>query len=258
MKRVLLIEDHPDTLDFYTSCVAMAGFEPTACMTGAEGIAAFAQAQADGIPFDAVITDLEIDAHESGVSVARSIREMAPNALIVLATGRKDDHIVFMANELNIFAVWRKPITNFEQKLRDLIPMPTSATVDRRPQGFVRRQFQSLNETKQGTLILFVLLFICILQIRSTWMAPQLYSQIGNIQNAASTIDKKLDGAVATGALPSGYQVFVPRGEVGYQVMKSTGRSRVTFEFESKDAAAAESLAKERGAPLWVQVTRGK
>jgi CheY-like chemotaxis protein len=84
--RLLIVDDDPILLRSLREVLEIDGHIVTSASGGADGIAAFAEARADGKPFDAVITDLGMPAVD-GRRVAASIKGQSPATPVILLTG---------------------------------------------------------------------------------------------------------------------------------------------------------------------------
>lgn len=258
MKRILIIEDHDDTLSFYKTALETAfedgAYHLTCAKTGAQGLAEFDKARLGESKFDLVVTDLEIDPEQTGISVIKAIQAVASDVPIVIATGNKQPHINLVAKQLNIDHVWYKPIDNFAQGVGDILGLKMKEVefVEKSPS-----RFSWHSRIKKDTVLLLLVMALVANNIRTTLTSPQLYITQAELKEQVGQINRKLDGAVSTHALPQGSRVTAPDIAGQGKVMKSSGNVRVIFEFDKDNAEVAKSIAKERGA-VWLQITREK
>ena len=84
--RVLVVEDHGDTLELYCEVLTLAGYS---CLTATSSGAALQLATDER--FDAVVMDIGLPRRVDGLSLARSLRALpAPATLIALSGYPKD------------------------------------------------------------------------------------------------------------------------------------------------------------------------
>jgi CheY-like chemotaxis protein len=84
--RVLLIDDDPSLIESLRSALNDEGHKVTAAGGGQAGIDAFRVAQAGGMPFDIVFTDLAMP-DVDGREVVASLRALSPVTPLVVLTG---------------------------------------------------------------------------------------------------------------------------------------------------------------------------
>jgi two-component system OmpR family response regulator len=83
-RRAVVIEDDEDVRALLTQLLKQAGFEVTAAETGAAGVRAVREVDADLVTLDLNLPDLD------GIEVCRRIRDIS-EAYIVMLTGRPDE-----------------------------------------------------------------------------------------------------------------------------------------------------------------------
>lgn len=88
MTRVLLVEDEAELLFLITETLDLHGFKVTAADSGAN---ALEQLRASG-PFDAVVSDIAMPGHTSGIDVAKHVLESDPNTRVILTSGHPLSH----------------------------------------------------------------------------------------------------------------------------------------------------------------------
>ena len=102
--RVLLVDDHLDTLQLYSTYLSLEGFSVTAASNAMQALAL----SSGGV--DAIATDLAMP----GMDGAQLIREMRatraePPVPIVVVTGQADDRIEAALAEIGSCRLLRKP-----------------------------------------------------------------------------------------------------------------------------------------------------
>src|ERR1700760_2059733 len=83
-RRAVVIEDDADVRALLTQLLQQSGFEVTEAETGAAGVRAVREVEADLVTLDLNLPDLD------GIEVCRRIREVS-EAYIVMLTGRPDE-----------------------------------------------------------------------------------------------------------------------------------------------------------------------
>ena len=84
--RILVTDDNPSVLESLGVVLELDGHMVVPAMGGQAAIDIFTARHAAGQPFDAVITDLGMP-HVDGNQVARAVKELAPQAYVILLTG---------------------------------------------------------------------------------------------------------------------------------------------------------------------------
>ncbi|MGI5862465.1 MAG: sigma-54-dependent transcriptional regulator [Myxococcales bacterium] len=103
MARVLIIDDNDTMRDGMAVSINRMGHEVAACSNGADGVAAFAKK-----PFDFVVTDLKM-LPVDGLEVVRRIRELSPEAVIMVVTAYGTIESAVEAMKLGAFDFITKP-----------------------------------------------------------------------------------------------------------------------------------------------------
>lgn len=256
MSRVLIIEDDSALRKIYKAAFKDAPYEVVTEASGVRGVELVKEGLAANNGFDLIVTDFvltnDLERKVTGIDVARQIRELCSFCKIVMATGRADLIDDADARRLGLKGVWVKPFEkNIRNAVDEMLNVPKVETASKKPNLFRRTSNADVRPSSVMLMALWVaVLMSLLLNAFSAWRAPRLYDRI-------DAISRKLDGAVSTHALPVGYRVTVDRSKADYQVM-ADGSVRVRFHFEKKDALAAQSLAAERDAPLYLNVTRAK
>jgi CheY-like chemotaxis protein len=82
VKRILCVEDHPDTCDLLTFLLGKEGYEARCAATSREALA-------EAEPFDLYVIDHGLPDGD-GFELCRSIRRRYPNARVVIYSGHAD------------------------------------------------------------------------------------------------------------------------------------------------------------------------
>lgn len=267
--RVLIVDDHVDIASMFSYGLSKIAMCETA-HNGHEALKKYREARDGSDPFFVIVMDIGLP-DKTGFEVAEEIRASGDmDVSIILNTAYIEDASATRAEALKNSALISKPNTTGDlepivQKFLDsdrhtpFIFEPTlrtEKTEAKKSADISPLIVDAITKRNERKVILWLkmacalLLFVAVLQVISALRGPL-------IKNSIDNMDRKLDGAVSTRALPAGYRVIVPAGQVGFKPM-ANGRKRITFEFEEKDAAAAQSLASKRGEPLYLKVTREK
>ena len=88
MKRILVVEDHPDTAESLRTLLSLCGFEVMVARTGREGLATARRLQPDIVLCDIGLPD------EDGYVVASVLRQSGETtgARLIAVTGRGEPH----------------------------------------------------------------------------------------------------------------------------------------------------------------------
>jgi DNA-binding response OmpR family regulator len=82
---VLLVEDEPVVADALSDALTQQGFEVRVAPSGSLAL----EQIAGGDRFDAIVTDIMLEAAPQGWSIAKEARERNPAAVVVYITGQK-------------------------------------------------------------------------------------------------------------------------------------------------------------------------
>jgi DNA-binding response OmpR family regulator len=108
-RRLLLVEDDPDSADALGLFLGMEGYDVGRAGTGAAALQALGEAdgQGDGFP-DAILLDLTLPDMD-GIEVGRRIRKRWTQARIILLSARQQETIRDAAAAIGAAATLRKP-----------------------------------------------------------------------------------------------------------------------------------------------------
>jgi PAS domain S-box-containing protein len=92
--RILVMDDEEILLEILEEMLGALGFEVTSARNAQEAIAAFDQAQRDGLPFFAALLDLTIPGGPGGREVITHLRPRQPGLLAIATSGYSDDPVM--------------------------------------------------------------------------------------------------------------------------------------------------------------------
>lgn len=104
-KRVLIVDDHYDTLRFLRTMLEMADerFKVTSVLSGEEAGLELRQ------PYDLLITDIKLPGVD-GIQVAKRARRLSPEMPVIVVSGFAKEIIRLEAADFDIFRAFRKPL----------------------------------------------------------------------------------------------------------------------------------------------------
>jgi CheY-like chemotaxis protein len=124
-ERILFVDDEPMLAHLGQGMLERLGYTVVACTSSTEALQAFRAAPQD---FDLVITDQVMPAM-SGAELARELRRIRPDILIILCTGFSHAITAEAARELGMNAFLMKPLgsRDLAQAVRQVLePQPTA------------------------------------------------------------------------------------------------------------------------------------
>lgn len=257
--RILFVEDEEDSLHLYKSMLTRAGIPAAYVRTPQEALDAIESRCKVNKPFDLVVTDLVfVGQNMAGPELTRRVRTCGHKGRIVFFTGRDEPMVEMSSQFLDVAEVWHKPadVPRLVEKLTKMLPnlprMKQSAGAEPPPPQ------ENLKERLEWKIrfpaVMWVIL--CLLIVSVSINCFTLYRSTYTV-GAMRDIQRYVVAKNGTIIEPGQYRVFVPQAKSSLKTL-SDGSVRVTFQFEPKDAAAAQSLADQRGSALWLNVTRGK
>jgi len=121
--RILVMDDEPHILDFYTRALTRLGFQPVIAESGDEAVKLFEESHTAGEPFLAVIMDLTIPGGMGGREAVRLLQRIDPQVRAVVASGYSNDPILSDPVAYGFSAVLSKPfsIDAIAEMLRELL-----------------------------------------------------------------------------------------------------------------------------------------
>lgn len=82
--HVLVVEDDPDIASLMTDALSIAGFEVSAVAAAEDALGLAVM----DVPFDALLTDIDLAGPINGWELAETLREMRPHLPVVYTSGR--------------------------------------------------------------------------------------------------------------------------------------------------------------------------
>jgi two-component system cell cycle sensor histidine kinase/response regulator CckA len=118
-RRVLVIDDEEEVRNVTQRVLSHLGYDVTLAAGGAQGIDAWTESEA---PFDVVMLDLTMP-HPNGGETLRAIREMDPDARVILMSGYTEEAMRDSLGDSNPTAFLQKPynLGALKQMLDDVI-----------------------------------------------------------------------------------------------------------------------------------------
>lgn len=124
-KKVLIIDDEPDTLNLLATTLGVAGYETAKANDGNLGVSLMAEFKPDVVILDVMMPEI------SGIQVLNTIKRMysnPPPVIIFSARGRIEDMVDGM--EAGAFKYLVKPVSR--EKLLETVKSALSATATKR------------------------------------------------------------------------------------------------------------------------------
>ncbi|HZS46772.1 MAG TPA: response regulator [Blastocatellia bacterium] len=119
-KKVLVIEDHRDTLAIYLIVLERSGFDVKLAWSGEKGLEEFKAWSPDVIVLDMMLPEM------TGLEVLQRIRETGSNVPVVAATANIKPIVRDLCQELNVKSFLAKPF-DFDQlitSVRSVLNVP--------------------------------------------------------------------------------------------------------------------------------------
>ena len=104
MRKALIIEDDPDTIDLFSHQLTSEGFEVIGAETGAKGLERIGSEE-----FDVILTDLNLP-DINGIELVSRSRAIAPNTEIIVVTGNDSAEKAIEATRVGAFGYIVKPV----------------------------------------------------------------------------------------------------------------------------------------------------
>ncbi|MBI5379782.1 MAG: response regulator, partial [Nitrospirae bacterium] len=121
-RRILVVDDEEMVRDLVVRILEQAGYVAQGARDGAEAIGLYRSARESGRPFDLVITDLTIPGGMGGREAALRLREMDPDARIIVSSRYSKDTAMADFKAHGFCAVVAKPY-----KMDDLLSVVADA-----------------------------------------------------------------------------------------------------------------------------------
>jgi len=114
VQRVLVIDDDPELLSVFSEMLALLGYEVETEKDPQQALSRYREALEQGQPFDYVILDYDLP-HSTGLEILAALKEMHPEARIIITTGYTAPEIVETLKDSGAWAFLKKPF-----RLKDL------------------------------------------------------------------------------------------------------------------------------------------
>jgi len=116
--RVLIMEDEPDLRELIVEVCTSLGFSPLACRNGTDALAAFDAAQAEGRPFELLVSDLLVPGDMGGRELVSLLRSRPGKFRALAVTGFSVDREAEDFRNQGFDVIVGKPFTIDELKAR--------------------------------------------------------------------------------------------------------------------------------------------
>ncbi|OHE78724.1 MAG: hypothetical protein A2107_13990, partial [Verrucomicrobia bacterium GWF2_62_7] len=107
--RVLLLEDEEIVSKAVVRMLEQLGYSCSLTTDGRETLKAYAEADAAGRPFAAVIMDLTIPGGQGGKETVKELRKLAPAVPVIVSSGYSDEAVMANYKDYGFDAVLPKP-----------------------------------------------------------------------------------------------------------------------------------------------------
>ena len=109
--RILVMDDEPALRALVARSLGRMGYEVETSQDGAEAIDRYEKAKAAGRAFDAVLLDLTVQGGMGGIQAAAKLREIDPEARLIVSSGYSDAPVMSAYREYGFMDVLPKPWT---------------------------------------------------------------------------------------------------------------------------------------------------
>jgi DNA-binding NtrC family response regulator len=110
-RRILVIDDEEMILGVVGSILKTLGYECAMARDGVEGCNKYVRAQADGMPFGAVLLDATIPNGLAGEEALKSLLKVDPEVRAILCTGYAESDLFKQAEQIGFRGVLAKPFS---------------------------------------------------------------------------------------------------------------------------------------------------
>jgi CheY-like chemotaxis protein len=117
------MDDEEIIRNMLSNMLQVAGFEAELTVDGTQALDMYSQALETGKPFDAVIMDLTVPGGMGGKEAIQKLREMDPQAKVIVSSGYATDPIMADFKDYGFDAVITKPysISQLENTLQKVL-----------------------------------------------------------------------------------------------------------------------------------------
>jgi PAS domain S-box-containing protein len=112
--RVLVMDDDESVLNVAAGILRHLGYEVNVARGGTEAVQMYKKAKNSDYPFDIVITDLTVPGDIGGVETLRRIREIDPQAIVIVSSGYSNDPAMAKFKKFGFSDSLKKPYRAFE------------------------------------------------------------------------------------------------------------------------------------------------
>jgi signal transduction histidine kinase/ActR/RegA family two-component response regulator len=110
-ERILVMDDEESLLKLLRTILTRLGYDVEVARDGAEAIAMYEAGKAEGKRFDAVLLDLTVSGGMGGVEAAAKLKELDPDAKLIVSSGYSDAPVMSNYAAYGFDAVIPKPWT---------------------------------------------------------------------------------------------------------------------------------------------------
>ena len=111
-QRILVVDDEAPMQMLASTIVSRLGYDSSTASSGEEAVAMFRNAIAEGHPYDAVVMDLALPGGMSGLEATIAIKQVDPNARVIVSSGYLEQNARAAALEHGFAGILPKPYTS--------------------------------------------------------------------------------------------------------------------------------------------------
>lgn len=110
-RRILIVDDEQPMQALASSIVSRLGFDSEIASSGEEAVATFQKGHESEEPFAAVVMDLALPGGISGLEATLAIKQIDPNAKVIVSSGYLEQNARSAALEHGFSGILPKPYT---------------------------------------------------------------------------------------------------------------------------------------------------
>ena len=110
-QRILVVDDEAPMQVLASSIVSRLGYDSATASSGEEAVAAFRSAHEAGETFAAIVMDLALPGGMSGLEATFAIKQIDPNAKVIVSSGYLEQNARSAALEHGFAGILPKPYT---------------------------------------------------------------------------------------------------------------------------------------------------